>query len=240
VVLDPIALRNANLDVLYGNNTPHAVIHLRLPLHTCFEDELHDCHIVTADESTLESIAKTYGMTGQQVCQSNPEVFGTKTYCDPTIAPLPKPHVGMELLVNRLYPTPPSPCKEESGYWSCYAVTEGDIIWCIASKMRVDPPYLMQINFGKNPVRCPGKVGAGCETSCPVTSADCLKIGQVLTVPVAITCENKDGAWSCIAVDDNFVYNSYSSQCSAQGNHVLLLWRENVSSSQPLVLVRIL
>jgi hypothetical protein len=53
VVLDPIVIRNANLDVLYENNTPHAGMHLRLLLHTCFEDELHDCHIMTADDSTL-------------------------------------------------------------------------------------------------------------------------------------------------------------------------------------------
>jgi hypothetical protein len=183
VILDAVALKNTNLDILYGESTLYPGMQLRLPLHTCFEDEVHDCHVVINGD-TLQSIAATYSTTAQQVCKSNPTTFG-RNYCDPSIAPLPEAHVDMELSVPRLYLTPPSPCKEIDGYWSCYTVVEGDRLSCsIARKTGTDPLYLMEANFGKDPTRCDD-----C-TSCASVSPDCLKVGQVLAVPVT-TCTEK-------------------------------------------------
>jgi LysM repeat protein len=183
VRIDAEVLKNANLDILHGESTLYAGMQLRLPLHTCFEDEIHDCHIATS-EDTLQTIATTYSTSPQQICKSNPESFGTN-YCDPAVAPLPDPHVGMELLVPRLYATPPSPCKEVDGYWSCYTVLAEDTIWgSIARRTKTDPQYLMEANFGKDPTRC-----KDC-SSCASPSPDCLKVGQVLVVPVS-TCTEK-------------------------------------------------
>jgi hypothetical protein len=183
VRIDAEALKNANLDILYGESMLYAGMQLRLPIHTCFEDEIHDCHIATS-EDTLQRIAAMYSTSPKEVCKSNPESFGL-TYCDPAVAPLSEPHVGMELRVPRLYATPPTPGKENDGSWSCYTVVAGDRLSCsIARKTGTDPLYLMEANFGKDPTRC-----NDC-TNCTSPSPDCLKIGQVLAVPVT-TCTEK-------------------------------------------------
>jgi hypothetical protein len=183
VRMDAVALKNTNLDILYSEITLYAGMQLRLPLHTCFENEAHDCHIVVGKD-TLQAIAKIYSTTAQQVCKSNPETFG-RNYCDPSVEPLPNVHVGMELRVPRLHATPPSPCKEIDGYWSCYTVVAKDTIWgSITRRTKIDPQYLMEANFGKDPTRC-----KDC-SSCASSSPDCLKVGQVLAVPVS-TCIEK-------------------------------------------------
>jgi hypothetical protein len=173
LVLDPIMLKNTNLDILYDNPTLHTGMHLRLPLHICFEDELSDCYIVTADDHSLDDIAIKYGTTGQHVCQSNPEVFG-RAYCDPSNQPLPNPHIGMELSVPNPHPVPPSPCQEIPGYWSCYSVKAGDSMFGIAIKVNITVGHLITLNFGKNPKHCrphgdPATTPAPCgnTTFCP-------------------------------------------------------------------------
>jgi hypothetical protein len=101
----------------------------------CFEDEIHDCHIATS-EDTLQTIA----MYSAEVCKSNPESFGLNI-----VIPL----------LPRLYATPPSPCKESGGYWSCHTVLAEDTLWAsIARWTKIDPQFLMEANFGKDPTRC--------------------------------------------------------------------------------------
>jgi hypothetical protein len=126
VNFDASMLRNANLEILYGESTLHAGMHLRLPLHTCFEDELNDCHIVAVGD-TLDSLAAAYNTTAKQLCNVNKEIF-VDDYCDPGISPMPKPNAGMELLVPRRHLTAPSPCRDIPGYWSCYTVKANDTI----------------------------------------------------------------------------------------------------------------
>jgi hypothetical protein len=61
------------------------------------------------------------------------------------------------------------------------------------------------VNFGKEPSRCflaPPNYTEGCSntTHCPPSKGpylDCLKIGQVLTVPIAPACVPRPGAWEC-------------------------------------------
>jgi hypothetical protein len=209
LTFDARALRNTNLDILYGESTLHAGMHLRLPLHICYEDELNDCHIVAVGD-TLASVAATYKTTAQQLCSLNVKIL-VDTYCDPGIRPLQEPSVGMELLVPTLRPSPPSPCKEIPGYWSCYTVKAGETLGSsnidaigIAMRVGASRDELIEINFGKNPNRCVGKnpnrPNCSDATKCPPHLGpypECLKIGQVLTVPVATPCTPRPGVWDC-------------------------------------------
>jgi hypothetical protein len=90
-------LKLYNLEILYGDDTLYPGQQLRLPIHTCFEDETSDCHIVKAKE-TLESIAEIYHTTANELCSSNAEIllqrYGS---CDLIV-------VGMELAVPTLRP----------------------------------------------------------------------------------------------------------------------------------------
>jgi hypothetical protein len=208
VMLDAAALKNANLDILYGGRTLYAGMQLRLPIHSCFEDEIHDCHIAT-DGDTLQNIATMYHTTPQQVCKSNPESFGTN-YCDPGIQPLPGPHTGMELRVPTLRPNPPTPCRDVPGYWSCYTVKANETISplapgfgaCISMEVSASADELIELNFGRTPKYC-----GNCSnfTACPPGDAadkqrgpGCLRIGQVLTIPVAPPCIPRPGVWECM------------------------------------------
>jgi hypothetical protein len=120
-------------------------------------------------------IASNYSTTAQKLCTSNHAVFGN-SYCD--IKPSPRVNSGMELLVPRRYPTPPKPCKEIPGHWNCSTVEAGDTLAMIAIQFQVDLQLLMEANWGMHPTRC-----KDC-TKCTTPSPDCLKIGQVLAVPV--------------------------------------------------------
>jgi hypothetical protein len=215
---DARALQNTNLDILYGESTLHAGMHLRLPLHICFEDELNDCHIVAVGD-TLASVAATYNTTAQQLCSLNVKIL-VDAYCDPGIKPLPHPSVGMELAVPRPYKDPPSPCREIPGYWSCYTVKAYDTISgnnSISATVGAAADELIELNFGQNPNHCCdadqtwGTIGCaasprikgGCSntSACPASKGpypECLQIGQVLTVPVAPACVPRPGVWGCL------------------------------------------
>jgi hypothetical protein len=175
MILDADALKNANLDILYGDDTLYAGQQLRIPLHTCYPDEVSDCHTVKSANETLELIASNYSTTAQKLCASNHAVFGN-SYCD--IKPLPRVNLGMELSVPRRFPTAPKPCKEIPGHWNCSTVEAGDTVAMVAIQFQVDLQLLMEANWGTHPMRC-----KDC-TKCGSPSPDCLKIGQVLAVPV--------------------------------------------------------
>jgi hypothetical protein len=209
---DAIELRNTNLDILYSDSTLHAGMQLRLPVHTCFEDEINDCHIFTVGD-TLASVAAMYKTTAQQLCKINVKIL-VDNYCDAGIKPLPKPNVGMELLVPTLRPDAPSPCREIPGYWSCYTVKANDTIdpsdidpVGIPMKVGVSRDELIKLNFGKSPNHCypaPPNYTEGCSntTHCPPSKGpypECLQIGQVLTVPIASACVPRPGVWDCKA-----------------------------------------
>jgi hypothetical protein len=174
---------------------------LRLPIHICFEDEKSDCHIVKAKE-TLESIAKIYNTTGDElyVYANNEDII--RGHGAVVV-------VGMELSVPTLRPAPPSPCREIPGYWSCYTAKANDTIWPsdlepvgISARVGASAAELIELNFGKSPSYCGDCTNA---TQChPGAAGDqqrgpgCLRIGQVLTVPVAPACVPRPGVWNCI------------------------------------------
>jgi LysM repeat protein len=199
VILDALLLKNANLDILYGDTKLFPGQQLRLPVHICFSDEISDCHIVTSAKETLESIAATYGSTAEKLCTDNAHILFDR-YCDPSLQPLPSMHVGMELTVPRLHATPPSPCKEIPGFWSCYTIKANDTIDGIGDEIGAAPDDLIELNYGNVDVTNCGE----CDnvTQCPLSLTDkqrgpwCLRIGQVLTYAVN-ECESKPGAWNC-------------------------------------------
>jgi LysM repeat protein len=195
-------LKSYNLEILYGDDTLYPGQQLRLPIHICFEDETSDCHIVKAKE-TLASIAKTYNTSAYDLCRSNADIL-LRQYqsCDNAIV------VGMELVVPTLRPAQPFPCKEIPGYWSCYAVKANDILGnlpadecpkcrSIAMIVGISLYELEEVNFGKN--RSTYYCGdCSNTTEChPGAAGDqqrgpaCLRIGQVLTVPVAPACVSR-------------------------------------------------
>jgi hypothetical protein len=209
-------LKSYNLDILYADDTLYPGQQLRLPIHICFEDEKSDCHIVRAKE-TLESIAKIYNTTSQELRLSNEDIIGFYT----TYAVV----VGMELSVPTLRPAQPSPCREirlnsSIGYWSCYTVKANDTIWPsdldpvgISMRVGASADELIELNFGKSPSYCgdchyaPWDKCDACSnaTEChPGAAGDqqrgpgCLRIGQVLTVPIAAACSPRPGVWNCI------------------------------------------
>jgi LysM repeat protein len=205
-------LKSYNLDIVYGDDTLYPGQQLRLPIHICFEDEKLDCHIVKAKEA-LESIAKTYKTTAVDLCKTNSDVIlPQEPYpCDGWAIGIAVV-VGMELSVPTLRPAPPSPCREIPDYWSCYTVKANDTIYStsaitpgIASRFGISADELIEVNFGKSPNRCglaPPNYTEGCSntTHCPPSKGpypDCLKIGQVLAVPVAPACEPRPGVWDC-------------------------------------------
>jgi LysM repeat protein len=212
VVADPVLLKSANLGILYGGDTIlYPGQHLRLPIHNCFEDEVNECYIVVSPTETLQSVSALYNMTPETLCKVNAHTFG-RNYCDPSIEPLPTPRVGMELTVSRLHPTPPSPCKEMPGYWTCYTVKAQDTLYNLTiDTLSVTMEDLIELNFGKDPNHCcdadepmcgaPSSEGGCSNTSaCPPSKGpypECLQIGQVLVVRIN-KCTPKPGAWGCI------------------------------------------
>jgi LysM repeat protein len=182
MILNANALKNANLDILYGDSKLYVGQQLRIPLHTCYDDESSDCHAILSANESLDSIASEYKSTAAHICKMNAAVFG-KNCCDSGIQPLPRVNVGMELLVPRRYPTPPKPCNGGiAGYWNCATVKAGDTLSMIAIQFGVDLQALMEANWAGQPARC-----KDC-TKCASPSPDCLKVGQVLAVPVT-TCQ---------------------------------------------------
>jgi hypothetical protein len=201
VVADPELLKNMNLDILYGGDyTLHPGQQLRIPtwLH-CFEDLFHECYTVISATETLQSVAKTYDMTAESLCKANSQGFG-RNYCDPAFEPLPKLLKGMELAVARLHFTPPSPCKEIPGYWTCYTVKVNDTSFDVASQLEVTYEDFVTTNFGENPMNC-----GNCSnvTECPQSLTDmkrgplCLRIGQVVSARINSKCTPEPGAWGC-------------------------------------------
>jgi hypothetical protein len=205
VVADPEILKSFNLDTLYGRDFKlYPGQHLRLPIHNCFEDEANECYIVRGANETLQSIAKIYDMTAETLCKANTATFG-RNYCDPALEPLPKLLVGMELTVSRLYPDPPSPCKEIPGYWTCYSVQANDTLLDVIEKGTagtygsVDIFDVVEINWGENASLSCGNCSN--VTQCPLGAGSypqCLAIGQVLTLRVN-TCVPKPGVWRCFS-----------------------------------------
>jgi hypothetical protein len=186
VVVDPVLLKSANLDILYGGDDKlHPGQQLRLPIHNCFEDDVNECYIVVSATDTLQSIAAIYSMTAEALCKANVHTFG-RNYCDPSLEPLPTPHVGMELAVSRLHATPPSPCKEIPGYWTCYKVKAKDALYELAPKLNVSIDDLIELNFGTDPAHCNNWtypwISCSNATACPAASGpypECLQIDQV-------------------------------------------------------------
>jgi hypothetical protein len=203
VNLDALALKNTNLDILYGDTKLYAGQQLRLPIHNCFPDEISDCHTVASAKETLQSVASIYSTTAQKVCNSNALILRDK-YCDPSLQPLPNLHVGMELTVPRLHATSPSPCKDIPGYWSCYTVEFNDTMFDIGNKIGAGQDDLILLNYGEDPKYC-----GDCSniTECPTSLTDkqrgpnCLRVGLVLTVAVN-ECIPKPGAWNCVSAPD--------------------------------------
>jgi hypothetical protein len=174
---------------------------LRLPLHTCFEDKATECYIVTSATESLTSIAQAFNSTAADVCEANSYIFR-----DCYTKPLPKPHVGMELTVPRLYLNPPVPCKKIDGYWTCYLVVENDTYFTVATHLGVDPWDLCRVNV-PNISNCDQLLMCrycNAQSPCGVIYPDlCLKIGQVLTAPVR-ECKPKPGSWECVDIPKDF------------------------------------
>jgi hypothetical protein len=194
VVLDALALKNANLDILYGDFNIFPGQQLRLPIHNCLADEASDCHAVSSGD-TLQSIATAYDTTAKTLCSTNIHIFAD-VYCDPALRPLPKVHAGMELTVPRLHPTPPSPCKEIPGYWTCYTTKANDTFNSIAASLNTSVSDFTELNFGPSPQRCFDNCSN--TTACPPShkTPDCIQIGQVFVARVS-KCTPKSGAWNC-------------------------------------------
>jgi hypothetical protein len=207
---DALALKNENLDILYGDGTLYPGQQLRLPVHNCFADEVSDCHIVASTSETLDSIATLYSTTAKKLCTDNVHILADK-YCDPALQPLPLMHVGMELTVPRLHATPPSlgVCKEVPGYWSCYTVVVNDTIFDIGNKIGAAQDDLIELNFaGSDPQNYCGDCSNVTECWAPhVTDTqrgpNCLRVGLLLAVAVN-ECKPKPGAWNCFNASETW------------------------------------
>jgi hypothetical protein len=212
VLLDPVALKDANRDTLYGEERLYAGQQLRLPRRTCFNTTTTDCYTVTDQDTSLLEIAEKYGTTPWAVCAMNSAVW---TKCD--AMPV---HTGMELTVPFMHATPPDPkdCKEVPGVWTCYTVAEDEIIWDIAAKLHMAPFSLISLNFNAT---CPIKSGPDGErisqcgsTKCPLPNdayPECMEVGHVLVAPV-ITCTPQPGEYGCVVASSQsagFVYEMH-------------------------------
>jgi hypothetical protein len=220
VVLDALKLKNMNLDIVYGDSKLYPGQHLRLPILHCFGDATHDCHTVASTTDSLQSLAVIFNTTAKAICNDNFELLADR-YCDPGLQPLPTLRVGMELLVPRLHLTPPSPCKEIPGYWTCCSIVSNDSIWdSVAPKLKTSPNDLIALNFDaeeKFEWCPPGSCSSA--TACPHDLTDkergpeCLRIGQVLTARVAMPCTPKPGSHGCITVPPP---DNHGNQCIGQ------------------------